>query len=433
MQGIYRGAGHAPCSRGQADDFLIPRQRFPLHSILSLWDVIRDGAPIMEPFVCMLLDADDAGFVVKGRGASIAYARLLSGTLPPRMRSVLVHSDAPFPWITLHGRPEKGGFVPLRATLTVPEGRSYAVTVLATLPDLDGMRPYLRAGLNPPPGIEQGAIPLALEGLPREFRATSGQLTSAGDAEPEGSYDRETLWAHLMRLQQEALGRAMEVATLTRRYGRDAPVEPILHALSDEMFDVRDAAAHHMSYIAHRLPWRSFLPAVRDMRQLNFPALLAAAHVFAAHSDEVPIEVLFDLFHNACPRQWGHPLVQIVVVRAMGQLGDLVTPEAIALLAGILLEQRTIYDIRVRAQAAAALGMLGSTAPVEALIAGMAFPQPEVAAVAARSLVQHPAAIADDVRERARAMSDLETARRTIYGRRLNRTQQHPPSSQPAE
>lgn len=387
----------------------------------------------MEPFACALLDADEAGFAVKGRGGSIAYVRLLSGTLPPRMRNVLVHSYVPSTWIALHGRPEKGGFVPLRATLTVPEGRSYAVTVLATLPGLDGMRPYLRAGLNPPPGIEPGAIPMALEGLPREFRATSGQLTSAGKTEPEGSYDHEALWARLNQLQREALGRAAEVAALTRQYGRDAPVEPILQALSDEMFNVRNTAAHHMSFIAHRLPWRSFLPAIRDKRQLNFPALLAAAHVFAAHSDEVPIEVLLDLFHNACPRQWGHPLVQIVVVQAMGQLGDRITPEVIALLAGILLEQRAIYDIRVRAQAANALGALGDKAPVEALIAGMESGQPEIAAAAARSLAQHPAPVADDLRERAREMSDLETARRTIHGRRLNRTQQHLSSPQPAE
>lgn len=387
----------------------------------------------MEPFACRLLDADEAGFVVKGRSGVIVYVRPISGTLPSPMRNVLVHSYAPMPWITLHGRPEKGAFVPLRATLTVPAGRSYAVTVLATLPDLDGMRPYLRVGLNPAPDIELGAIPMVLEGLPRDFRATSGQLTSAGEAEPDGEFDHENLWAHTMQLQQDALGRAMEVAALIRRYRGDVPIEPILRTLSDEASNVRDAAAHHVSQIAHRLPWQSFLPTIRDKRQINFPALLAAAYVFAAHVDEVPIEVLFDLFHNACPKQWGHPLVQIVVVQAMGHLGDRVTPEVIELVAGILLEQRTIYDIRVRAQAAVTLGELSGKAPVEALIAGMDDPQPEVAAAAARSLAQHPAPIPDDLRERARVMSDLETARRIIYGRYSNRAVQRPPSSPPGE
>jgi hypothetical protein len=371
-----------------------------------------DESSTSADFTCAVLDADEAVLHIKGRAGPIVYVRPLSGRLPSYVPNVLISEY----WY-LYGRPAKGTFNPTPADLTVPAGRVYAVTLLATLPPLASMRPYLRAGLNPPADIDPEAVPVALEGLPWRFRATAGSLVSVRDPKRGGVPDREELIALAKQLQHDALEEGHALWLMSRRQQAGDTVERLLEALGDERRDVRDAAAHFIQPFAAQLPIEPFLAAIRDKRAINFAACLAAAYVFAAHPAEVPVDALLDLYHNLGSKYWAGTDVKIVVVAAMGKLGARATDEVIEVLAQALKEPRAIVDIRVRRQAAIALGELGERAPVEALVAGMEIFQPEVAAAAAQSLAHYPGEISEELRERARMMSDLETVRRLRYGR----------------
>lgn len=371
-----------------------------------------DESSTSADFTCAILDADKAVLHIKGRAGPIVYVRPLSGTLPSYVPNVLVGEY----WY-LYGRPAKGAFNPTPADLTVPSGRVYPVTLLATLPPLARMRPYLRAGLNPPPSIDLEAVPVALEGLPWRFRATAGSLVSVRDPKRSSVPDREELIALAKQLQHDALEEDHTLWLMSRQQQTGSTLEKLLEALGDERQDLRDAAAHLIQPYAAQLPIEPFLAAIRDKREINYAACLAAAYVFAAHPDEVPISALLDLYHNLGSKYWAGTGVKIVVVAAMGRLGARATDEVIEVLTQALSEPHAIVDIRVRWQAAIALGELGERAPVEALVAGMEIFQPEVAAAAAQSLAHYPGEISEELRERARMMSDLETVRRLRYGK----------------
>ncbi len=369
-------------------------------------------------FVAEVLDADAAPLIVKGRAGVIVYVRMLIGTLPSAMRNVLVRADG-WPWVsTLYGRPDKGAFTPTAARLTVPAGRTYSVTVLASLPAFGTMRPYLRAGLNPPPQLDPAAEPVALEGLPRHFRATAGQLSAVGEPGGRTAVDQQALSAQLQRMTMEALYALLQLlpppgGEVTHNA---TEVERLLDALGDEREPVRDAAAGHLRSFAAQLPLAPFLAAIQDKRDLNAAAWLAAARVFAAHPDEVPIEALLDLYHHMGAGVH-RVLVHMVVVQAFGRLGARASVEVIEVLSSILQDQRASHDIRVRQLAANALGNLGERAPIEPLIAGMDDPQPEVASAAARALARHPEVLSDALRARAQTMSDVQTVKQMRYAR----------------
>jgi hypothetical protein len=93
-----------------------------------------------EGFTCELLDADLPYYYIKGYRGIIVYVRLSSGSLPPVTTNVLIDESA-----DLRGRPAKGAFAPVPARLTVRAGRHYPVALLARLPTLAEMRPYLLA------------------------------------------------------------------------------------------------------------------------------------------------------------------------------------------------------------------------------------------------------------------------------------------------
>lgn len=369
-------------------------------------------------FVARVLDADAAPLIVKGRAGVIVYVQVVVGTLPSAVRNVLVRTDS-WPWVgTLYGRPEKGAFAPTAARLAVPAGRTYPVAVLASLPALGTMRPYLRAGLNPPPHLDPTAVPVALEGLPRHFRATAGQLSAMGAPGGRTEVDRHALTAQLQRITTEAQVAAMALPSAQR--GADphhAPeVERILDALGDEREAVRDAAAYRLQPFAAQLPLAPFLAAIQDKRDLNAAACLAAATVFAAHPDEVPVDALLDLYHHMGAGVHVER-VHMAVVQAFGRLGARASVEVIELLSSILQDQRAHHGIGVRMLAANALGDLGERAPIEPLIAGMEHFQPEVASAAARALARHPGILSDELRARAQTMSDLQTVRQMRYAR----------------
>lgn len=368
-------------------------------------------------FACAVLDADEAPFLVQRRHGVVVYVRVSSGTLPATLTNVLID-----PYGRLRARPAKGAFAPVAAMLSVPAGRIYSVAVLACLPPLAEMRPYLRGGLRPPPHLDPMAVPVALEGLPDGFRAVAGTLVAvpeSGDAAPPS---REALAKRRHHMPVVAAMRSMDLRQYIARSDSVSAIARVIEALDDELADVRESAALALRPFAAQVPIAPFLAAITDKRALNFGWCLAAAFVFAAHPAEVPIDALLDLYHHMSPKQWPRPLVQAVALQAMGRLDNRASPEIIDLLAGILQERRAIHDIRVRRQAAIALGELGERSPIEALVAGMNDPQPEVAAAAAAALLRQSARITEDVQDRARLMSDVESAKRIIYGKRFTPT-----------
>jgi HEAT repeat protein len=374
---------------------------------------------VSEGFTCELLDTDLPYYFSKGYAGIVVYVRLLSGTLPAITSNVLIDESA-----DLRGRPAKGSFFPIPAQLTLASGRNYHVALLARLPTLAEMRLYLRSARMPPPNLDMAAIPLVLAGLPLHFRAISGRLESSGAekySEPDLQRLAIDLWIAAEQVRREGYQRRFALLG-PGRLGKPVTKEEVLEALDDEFDGMRTAAAYALGTVADQLPIAPFLQAIRDMRPINCGWCLAAAFVFGAHPDEVSPEILVELYEGverAAGRQLGRAhecvLIQVEALRAMGHFG---ARAPVDLLAQVLTETRAVYDIRERCAAAEALGELGALAPVEALIAGMENPQPEVAVAAARALAQHPAQISDEVRKRARLMSDMDAARRTIYGRR---------------
>jgi hypothetical protein len=370
---------------------------------------------VSEGFTCELLDTDLPYYFSKGYAGIIVYVRLLSGTLPAITSNVLIDESA-----DLRGRPAKGSFSPIHAQLTLASGRNYHVALLARLPTLAEMRPYLRSALMPPPNLDMAAIPLVLGGLPLHFRAISGRLESSG-AEKYSESDLQRLavelWIAAEQVRREGYQRRFTLLG-PGRLGKPVTKEEVLEALDDEFDDMRLAAAYAIGSVADQLPVAPFLEAIRDMRPINCGWCLAAAFVIGAHPDEVSPETLVELYHGVervAGRHAHEPvLIQVETLRAMGHFG---ARAPVDLLAQVLTEPRAMYDIRERWTAAEAFGELGALAPVEALIAGMESPQPEVAVAAARALARHPAQISDEVRKRARLMSDMNAARRIIYGR----------------
>ncbi len=138
------------------------------------WEGAATDSTAHVPFECTVLDADEAPFRVQQRWGVVVYVRVISGTLPATLPNILI---APYGWLI--ARPATGAFAPVAASLSVPAGRTYAVTMLARLPPLAGMRPYLRGGLHPPTDLDPMAVPVALEGLPDGFRAIAGKLQAA--------------------------------------------------------------------------------------------------------------------------------------------------------------------------------------------------------------------------------------------------------------
>ena len=304
----------------------------------------------------------------------------------------------------------------MRALLSLPNGRAYPVNVLAALPPFANMRPHLRSGLRPPPGLDvRDLIPIAVEGLGPDpwswdFRVTSGVLHGTTDI-PLTRDDFHDGWV-----------RAESDTDVRRRSLRRLPVqldpehiEHIFTALYDEMGDVRRSAAYEIKWreLGHLLPLEPFLIAARDTRQINEAACLAATFVFAAHPAETPVEAVIDLYVD-----WYGMPVKAAALDALGFFGD---RSPIEILAGILHERRAMYGIDERCSAAYALGRLGARAPVDALVAGMNDMQPEVIQASARALAEYPGPVSADVRARAHLLSDIAEARRQVYGEMLDR------------
>src|SRR5260370_22483849 len=109
------------------------------------WEGAATDSTAHVPFECTVLDADEAPFRVQQRWGVVVYVRVISGTLPAALPNILI---GPYAWLI--ARPAKGAFAPVAATLSVPAGRTYSVTTLASLPLLAGMRTYLRGSLPPP-------------------------------------------------------------------------------------------------------------------------------------------------------------------------------------------------------------------------------------------------------------------------------------------
>jgi len=275
----------------------------------------------------------------------------------------------------------------------------------------------------PPPNLDTAAIPVVLGGLPLHFRAISGRVeSSAAEKYSESDLQRlaADLWIAAEQVRREGYQRRSALLGPASR-GKVVTKEEVIEALDDEFDDMRTSAAYALGTVADRLPIAPFLEAIKDMRPINCGWCRAAAFVFGAHPDDVSAEALVELYdgvERADGRQLGRAhervLIQVEALRAMGRFGARAPVDR---LAQALTETHAVYDIRERCAAAEALGNLGALAPVEALIVGMENTQPEVAVAAARALARHPAQIPDEVRKRARLMSDISAARRIIYER----------------
>lgn len=313
------------------------------------------GVPSAEvAFDCDVLDSDEASLVVKQRLGQIIYVQVLSGSLPSYLSNVLVHSYGSWPHHTLIGRPAAGAFRPTPAELSVPAGRTYTVTVLASLSPLGKIRPYLREALDPPARLAPTAVPVAVEGFPYGygFRTLAGRLRVAPGSSTES--DLEARLTDMRQLQTEAIFRAMAIRRQVAQSKPGVAIDLLLGALEDEAEHVRGMAAYDLRPFAARLPLAPFLAAIEDKRVPNAAACLAAAYVFAAHPDEVPIEALLDLYHHMSLGV-ERPIIQAVVVSAMGRLGERTTAEVTELLTDIVHGSGPVQDVRVREQASIAL------------------------------------------------------------------------------
>lgn len=363
----------------------------------------------------LAMDWRETSLTIKGRYGVIMYVRPEHGLLPSLVRGVLV-GEYNWAYGSLYGRPARGEFAPALATLLFPVGREYPVTLLATLPSLDTMRPYLKGGLTPPPEIDPTAQPVAIEGVPHGFRATGARLVSRQAEEPET--DGDILEALRRDARQHPDVRKAAINILSA-LGKDAPLDRLIDALYDEAEDVRKSASYTLLPLAAELPLQPFLDAIRDTSGFNDAACRVAVRVFAAHADTIPVEVVLDLFTHA-----PDPVIAAATVQVMGKLGAR-APEDV--LAAILMDTsggRMSHDIRVKQQAALALGQLGEHASLQALIVGMT--HLNVAPYAARAILDYPGPIPDDVRARAEeiAAKDRETQRR--YGHNMNRPRPDP-------
>ncbi len=335
----------------------------------------------------LAMDWHDTRLEIKGRHGAIMYVRPLRGVLPSLIRNVLVGKHH-WAYGSLYGRPTLDEFTPAPAMLMFPIGRVYPVTLLAALPPLDNMRPNLRNGLTPPPDIESTAQPVAIEGLPENFRATGAQLVSRQVDEAET--DDDSLEAlHREAMQHPDVRKA--AINILSALGKNAPFDRLIDALYDEVEDVRTSASYTLMPLAPELPLQPFLDTIRDTSAFTQAALRVAARVFVAHADTIPVEAVIDLFERA-----PEPTIATVAIQVMGLMGS---RAPVDMLASILMDRHTLRDLRIRQQAANSLGKLGERAPLDALIAGM---DDHMAMVqAATAVLNYPAPIPDDVRARA--------------------------------
>lgn len=391
------------------------------------WLVQEEDSP---RFVCDVIDADELSFGVKGHFGLVVYIRRTEGVLPPLITN----------FVAGKARPTTRYVVFTPARLVVPAGRTYHVRVLAVLPPMSAMRPYLRSHLRPPSELASDVQPVILEGLEMlsRFRPREGQLIAEGAPVTEGDDGtvssrrqrrkaledfRGVLFNYLRNLDSAGQQRAYTLREAARRQAPEVAAKMLYEALRDEDEHVRSTAAYWLRTVANQIPLERFLGVLHDKGIMNAAEWEATAYVYTAHANEVPVEAVLDIYNG----EYGFhsPLIHTIAVDAMGRLGERATDEVIALLANIVSEPRAMYDIRVRRQAAIALGEFGARAPVEALIACMqGGGQPEVCAAAARAIAQHPANIPDEIREEARLLSDDDTARRILYGRVLDRLRQ---------
>ena len=266
------------------------------------------------------------------------------------------------------------------------------------------MRPNLRKGLTPPPDTESTAQPVAIEGLPENFRATGAQLVSRQVDEAET--DDDSLEAlHRQAMQHPDVRKA--AINILSALGKNAPFDRLIDALYDEVEDVRTSASYALVPLAPELPLQPFLDTIRDTSAFTEAALRVASRVFVAHADTIPVEAVIDLFERA-----PEPTIATVAVQVMGLMGS---RAPVDMLASILMNG-IVRDLRIRQQAADSLGELGERAPLDALIAGM---DDHMAMVqAATAVLNYPATIPEAVRARAEEIVARDREVRPRYANR---------------
>lgn len=344
-------------------------------------------------FECRVVAHDEAVMQYHRRLGHVVYVQVEQGALPTAPRNVLVRAaDNKWQPVTLLPRPRPGELVPVPATLIVPQGRIYAVTVLCVLPPLAAMRPHLRSGFHPPMDLDPAAVPLALEGLTRHFRAVGSRLLSGAPAPTTAEYLGELYsntwdqpdWARLQALRADRLQAANgDVEALAR----------LVETLNHEQERLRNVAAGELLWVADRLPVAPFLDAVRDKSELNVDTLVLAGRVFGLHASEVPVEAVLDLYHTEL---WGDR-VQVEAVRALGYFGD----RAPLNLLIDLMTGPQLMSLVVRAQAALALERLGDRVPIDVFVQALDSWDRNVREIAARVILARVGLVTDDVRATA--------------------------------
>jgi hypothetical protein len=362
-------------------------------------ETLSDQSPGFE---CLVVGIDEAEFKILRHWGEVVYVRVLRGVLPSRLSNVLVNSESRGYYRWLFGRPRKGEFTPTPVTLVMPSRRAYRLTLLAALPSLADLRPYLRSGLRPPDDLDPRAVPVAIESFApyvntfaNRFRPLDGHLFGGWEPIKGAEVQREGIpWDRVWAMR--ALDGRSDAAAITT----------LIEALHDEIELVRGIAAYSLTPYARRLPIEPFLALARDTSVLNEDACRVAAAVFGAHADVVPLETVIDLYRDA-PDEW----TAAAAVWAMGQYGD---RSPVDLLGRMLLvyfevgphEYRFMNSGAVRREAARTLRELGGLAPINALVAGLY--DMETALDAALALLAHPGPVPEDIRRAAEAIANGE-------------------------
>lgn len=351
------------------------------------------GESSADAFECRVVAHDEAEMQYHWRLGHVVYVQVERGTLPTPPKNVLVHTnDSTWRPVTLLPRPRPGELVPVPATLIVPQGRIYAVTVLCVLPPLAAMRPHLRSGFRPPADLDPTAFPLALEGLTRHFRAVGSRLLSGAPDPTTAEYLGEP-YSNTWDQPNLAHMQAMRADRLKAADGDAQAIARLMETLTHEQERLRYVAAGELLWVADRLPVAPFLDAVEDKSEWNVDSLVLAGRVFGLHASEIPVEAVLDLYHTDL---WGDR-VQVEAVRALGYFGDRAPLDLLI----DLLTTTQHTSLRVRAQAALALERLGDRVPIEIFVQALDSWDRNMREIAARVILARVSLVTDDVHAKA--------------------------------
>ncbi len=190
------------------------------------------------------------------------------------------------------------------------------------------------------------------------------------DLNTEPLHPIETIRAVLSDSKQESGERCRALYRLGQ-WKEQAPLEPMVAALQDPDWKIRESALSALYMCGARVPLEVFFSALADDIS---PVRVAAMRALAERADEVPIEVFVQASRDTASeleaaQEWGRGLdleecMRVFAVQALGSLGEQAPLEP-------LLAALDDRDERVRRAAMQALGRMEARIPLEPLIASL--------------------------------------------------------------